>query len=302
MNKANKNRILVFIIVFLLVTVFASFINKQDKIPEQPELSNNEKKVDFDFDKKTKILLLGADSIIPGKLSGWYGRSDFIAVLYINPKTNEVSFLSIPRDTKIELRKHKTTKINSANQVGGYKLARKAVQKLLGIKIDHVAVLSIQTVIDLLDEAGPLKIFVPERMKYDDNSANLHIDIQPGLQEMNGKEAMDFIRFRNANRGDIARIERQQIFLRAAIKKLQEPNLIFKLPNMLYKANQAFLTDMSFKTMFELGILLRSLSPGNYKSYIVPGDFGSNGYWLADQEKLESIVKRIKYGEPSKEQ
>jgi len=156
-------------------------------------------------------------------------------------------------------------------------------------------------VIELLDEAGPLKIFVPEEMKYDDNSASLHIDIEPGLQTMNGKEAMNFIRFRNANRGDIARIERQQIFLRAAIKKLQEPNLIFKLPGMLYKANQAFLTDMDFKTMFELGILLRSLSPGNYKSYIVPGDFGSNGYWLADKEELKSIVKRIKNGEPSQE-
>lgn len=301
MNKANKKRILVFIIVFLLVMTIANFIDRQDKIPEQPETAKNEK-VDFDFSKKTKILLLGADSIIPGKLSGWHGRSDFIAVLYINPKTDEVSFLSIPRDTKIELKKHKTSKINAANQVGGYKLARKAVQKLLDIKIDHVVVLSIQTVIDLLDEAGPLKIFVPEEMQYDDNSAGLHINIKPGLQEMNGKGAMDFIRFRNANRGDIARIERQQIFLRAAVKKLQEPNLIFKLPNMLYKANQAFLTDMSFKSMFELGILLRSLSPGNYKSYIVPGDFGSNGYWLANQEELESIVKRIKYGEPSKEQ
>ena len=298
MNKPSKNQIFIFIAVFLLTIAFASFINKKDNEPEQPEITSAEK-VDFDLNKEMKILILGADSVIPGKLSGWYGRSDFIAVLYINPKTNEVSFLSIPRDTKIELKKHKTTKINSANQVGGYKLARKAVQKLTKTKISHLVVLSIQTVIDLLDETGPLKIFVPKKMKYDDNSAGLHINIEAGLQEMSGKEAMGFIRFRNADRGDIARIERQQIFLRAAINKLQEPNLIFKLPSILYKANKAFLTDMSFKTMFKLGILLRSLTPANYKSYIVPGDFGSNGYWLSNQEELKSIMERIKNGEPS---
>lgn len=294
MPKIKLKKIILYLTIFVLVLIFGQFINKRQ---EQRPIIVEPKKTDIKLDKEKIILLLGADSIIPGKLNGWYGRSDFIALLYINPKTDEVSFLSIPRDTKIELKKHKTTKINSANQVGGYKLARKAVQKLLNLKIDHVVVLSIQTVIDLLDEAGPLKIFVPEKMQYVDHSANLHINIDPGLQIMNGSEIMNFIRFRNANRGDIARIERQQIFLRAAIKKLQEPELIFKLPGMLYKANQAFLTDMSFKTMFELGILLRSLTPVNFKNYIVPGDFGSDGYWLADKQELKSIIDRIKYGE-----
>jgi polyisoprenyl-teichoic acid--peptidoglycan teichoic acid transferase len=295
----EKNKKLIFFSSLLIFVIIVLSLILQPSPNKEVLNINAKKKTDFKLDKNIKILVLGADSVIPGQLKGWYGRSDFISLVYINHLTNEVSLLSIPRDTKIELKKHNTTKINSANQYGGYRLARRAVEKLLGIKIDYVVVLSMEAVIDLLEEIGPLKIFVPERMEYDDNKANLHIHIEPGLQELDGREAMNFIRFRNANRGDIARIERQHIFLRAIVKKLQEPDLIFKLPGLLLKANQTFLTDMSFKTMFELGILLRSLTSANFQNYIVPGDFGSNGYWIADHKELKQIIQKIENGEDS---
>jgi polyisoprenyl-teichoic acid--peptidoglycan teichoic acid transferase len=298
LQKNKKIIFYTFLLIFVIAFVGSVLQNTSTKkivkiIPK--------KKTDFKLEKNIKILVLGADSVTPGQLKGWYGRSDFISLVYINHLTNDISLLSIPRDTKIELKKHNTTKINSANQIGGYKLARKAVEKLLGIKVDYVVVLSMEAVIDLLEEIGPLKIFVSEKMVYDDNKANLHIYIEPGLQELGAREVMNFIRFRNANRGDIARIERQHIFLRAIVKKLQEPDLIFKLPGLLFKANQTFLTDMSFKTMFELGILLRSLTPANFQNYIVPGDFGPNGYWISDHEELKYIIQKIENGEASQE-
>jgi len=299
MLKTNK-KLIIFSVIFIFIIIFINFAYKYTVDKQIIEISPD-RKTDFRLDRNLKILVLGADSIIPGQLKGWYGRSDFISLVYINHHTDDVSVLSIPRDTRIELKKHNTSKINSANQLGGYKLARRAVEKLLGIKIDYVVVLSMEAVIDLLEEIGPLKIFVPEKMEYDDNKADLHIHIEPGLQLMNGTEAMNFIRFRNANRGDIARIERQHIFLRAIVKKLQEPNLIFKLPGLLLKANQTFLTDMSFKTMFELGTLLRSLVPANLQNYIVPGDFGQNGYWIVNNEELKSMIQKIKNGEASQE-
>ena len=100
-------------------------------------------------------------------------------------------------------------RINAANQLGGYKFAKRAVQRLLGLKIDHVFVFSIQAVIDMIDTLGTVKIFVPQSMYYNDNSADLHINIKPGLQEMDGHQLMNFVRFRNKNRGDIARIDNE---------------------------------------------------------------------------------------------
>lgn len=283
--------VLLALILLILSVVYWQRARTFEKIIERPATHNEA--AEFKLEEPISILALGADSLIPGDLKGWTGRSDFIALFYANPFTDKVSVLSIPRDTKVKLKKYPITKINSANQIGGYKLARRSVQKLLGMKIQHVVVFSIQAVIDLVNELGPLKIYVPHKMSYHDNSADLHIEFEPGLQTMDGKQIMNFLRYRSTKMGDIGRIERQQIFFRAALKKLKEPKTIFKLPSILYKANKVFLTDMNFDEMFRLGILLRSLSSKNFQSFILPGDFGEKGHWIANPAKLKTLMEKI---------
>lgn len=236
---------------------------------------------------------MGADEAIPGKLKSWNGRSDFIAVLNINPYTNKVCIISIPRDTYVEFNHSEHHKINAANVFGGYKLSRKLTEELLGIKIDHVVVFSIKAATDLIDQFGPFKILVTEQMSYHDKKANLHIEISPGLHSMNGEKLIKFLRYRK-HKGDIGRINRQQIFFRAVLRKLQnDPSVIFKLPNALLQANKLFLTDMNFREMFELSKLLQTVSPEQFSSYIVPGDFGSNGLWISDRILIQDLMHKI---------
>lgn len=259
------------------------------------------------INKPFSLLILGTDSVVPGNLASWNGRSDLILVIHLNPYTKRVSIISVPRDTYINYADFDIHRINHANQKGGYQLSKQVVKKFLGIEIDHVVVLSIKSVIELIDSIGPIKVFVPQKMSYHDNSASLHIELNSGLQVLNGKQLMNFLRYRNAINGDIGRIQRQQIFFRALLKKITEPQLIFKAPGILLKANKTFLTDMSFQEMFELGILLRSLMPREgtnlgwkFRTYIVPGDFASEGYWLPDQSKLQTMMQEIKEHEHTK--
>jgi len=256
--------------------------------------ASKNKLLTINLKKPISILLLGADSLIPGDLNGWNGRSDFIAFIYFNPHTDEVSILSIPRDTYIDFKKHKIHRINSANQIGGYRLSMKAVKNLLKIgHIDHVFVFSLKAVVELLDEIGPLKIFVPKKMFYNDMSADLHIDFKPGLQTMNGDQLIKFLRYRDAVNGDIGRIQRQHMFFRAMINKVLEPKMIFRIPTLINKANKVVITDMSFAQMFKLGTLVRSLAPSRIKGYILPGDFGSDGSWRVNYPQLEELMAKI---------
>lgn len=279
------------------------FLYLEEKIVEPETLEQIDQSTTIELKKPLNILILGADSLIPGKLEGWNGRSDVIVLLNFNPNTKQVSIISIPRDTYVELKNHTVHKINAANQLGGYKLSKRAVQRLLKVKIDHVIVFSMKSTIELLESLGPIKIFVPVEMKYHDLSAGLHIEIPAGLQELKGAQIMNFLRFRNLDKGDIGRIQRQHIFFRAALNKLSEPNMIFKMPGLLLKAGKTFSTDMSFRELFELGTLLRSLLPSStknqenrwtFKSYIVPGDFGDEGYWLPKYKELEKMMQEIK--------
>ncbi len=301
-SKVQKERIAIALISLSLIALAFFISGQQEKKisgtkTEKKHKPGEIKKVeDIQLERPISILLMGTDAEISKKLSGWHGRTDFMVVVYINPYTDKVSLISVPRDTYIEIEdfeQYDVHKINSVNQLGGYKLSKKYVQKLLGIKIDYVCVFSIQAAIDILNELGPIKIFVPRKMSYHDNSADLHIEINPGLQNMNGFQLINYLRYRNADKGDIGRIERQQVFFRAALKKFKDPTVVFKIPGILLAANKSFLTNMEFKQMFEIGMLLRSLSPKNYQTFIIPGDFGPKGYWLSNQSKLKSMMAVI---------
>ena len=286
----------------LLTASYFIYLKEAELQPEQP-IEQIDQPGAIKLEEQLNIMILGADSLIPGKLEGWSGRSDVIVVVNFNPFTKQVSIISIPRDTHVVLKKYKDIhRINSANQLGGYKLSKRAVQKLLKLKIDHVIVFSMKSTIELLETIGPVKVFVPVDMQYHDSKANLHIEIKAGLQELKGAQIMNFLRYRNIDKGDIGRIERQHIFFRAALKRLSEPAMIFKMPSILLKAGQTFTTDLSFRELFELGTLLRSLLPSSnnredawdFKSYIVPGSFGSDGSWLPKYPELRTMVKEIK--------
>lgn len=299
-GRVNKPKLILLVLCLLLLIGAIYFISLENLSSSDSGVQEIEPQK-FSISKPFSLLILGTDSVVPGHLEGWNGRSDLILVIHINPYTKRVSIISVPRDTYINFTDFDIHRINHANQKGGYQLSKKVVKRFLGIEIDHVVVLSIKSVIELIDSIGPIKVFVPQRMTYHDNSANLHIDINPGLQILNGKQLMNFLRYRNAVNGDIGRIQRQQIFFRALLRKITEPKLIFKAPGILLKANKSFLTDMSFQEMFELGILLRSLVPRKgmspewkFKTYIVPGDFASDGYWLPDQSKLQIMMQEIK--------
>jgi anionic cell wall polymer biosynthesis LytR-Cps2A-Psr (LCP) family protein len=84
-------------------------------------------------------------------------------------------------------------------------------------------VCSIKGFQEIVDAMGGVEIDVEKRMKYRDRSQQLDIDLHPGLQLLNGRQAMGYVRFRHDARGDLARIERQQKFLKSAASKLLRP-------------------------------------------------------------------------------
>lgn len=284
-----KTSILILLCIFGFWAFYYSFL--KPNFAKKTYTNSTAKKIKLN--RSISILILGADSLKPGNLKGLEGRSDFMLLVYINPKTNRVSILSLPRDTRIYDEHFNFERINIANKIGGYQLSKSLVEKLLGIKIDHVVLLSIDSVAQILNYLGPFKIYVPKSMHYQDQSAGLNIEIDVGLQSMNGSTLIKYFRYRNKDQGDIGRIKRQQVFFRAALKKLKEKDTLIRLPSALLMANKAFSTDLDFQTMFKLIKTMRSLNYSNFQIYILPGDFGKDGSWIPNQPALAKLIKSI---------
>lgn len=239
----------------------------------------------------TTILFMGVDvqysgagrSLVADK-TALNGRSDTMMLVFLNPPQNKVSVLHIPRDTEAMVGKYGVQKINSANALGGAELARSAVTNLLGIGVDHYVVMNLQGLVQLVNELGGVTVEVPKKMSYMDWTAKLKIDLDPGWHTLTGNQAMGFVRFRHDDLGDIGRVQRQQVFLQAAERKMLDPRSWVHVPACIDIAMKNMQTDMTQADVFQSLNFLHGVPKSNIKFVMLPGQFSGNGDWIATSE------------------
>ncbi|RYD07038.1 hypothetical protein N752_00215 [Desulforamulus aquiferis] len=98
----------------------------------------------------------------------------------------------------------------------------KTVSDLVGVDIDNYVVTNVRGFRDIVDVIGGVTLDVEKRMYYYDpfDEPDLRkIDLQPGVQKLDGNKALQYVRFRSDALGDVTRTERQQKFLKALAKE-----------------------------------------------------------------------------------
>lgn len=206
-----------------------------------------------------------------------HARSDMLMVAHIDVPTNTVHLLSIPRDTRAEIPGHGVSKINAAHAFGGPQLSEATVQENFGIPSDHYIALDFEGFQQAIDLLGGVKLTVDRKMDYDDNWGHLHIHLLPGFQQLNGEQAMDFVRFRHAD-SDLVRTERQQTLLAALKGKLESPQTLVVLPQLLDTIDEHVDSDMTDRQKVALANFLHTVPKSNIDMQTVPSAEG--GYYV----------------------
>jgi LCP family protein required for cell wall assembly len=249
--------------------------------------------------QRMNILVMGTDLVYAketGKKLSESGRTDTLMLIHIDPLKGKINLLSIPRDTLAAIVGYGRTKINAAHFIGGPPLAKETVSELLGVPIDRYVIFHPSAVIKLIDLLGGITIYVDKDMYYVDNAQDLYVNIKKGWHHLSGAEAHGYLRFRMDPLGDINRVQRQQGFLGAIIKKLASPATIIKTPWVIGIARESIETDMSLKDIFRVGNLARSLSSSDFKSTVLPGGFSTDPtlpcFWIENEEETEKVLNQ----------
>ncbi|MBN2220636.1 MAG: LCP family protein [Vallitaleaceae bacterium] len=169
------------------------------------------------------------------------GLTDVLMVANFNATTNEVKIISVPRDLHIDFREEPfaTIKKEDPNNHIGYckiteiynnldrtpdalKQLEKVVSEIVGLEIDYMATIDVSAFREVVDAVGGVEFYVPQRMYYVDRYQDLYIDLDEGLQLMDGDKAEQLVRFRKYTLGDIQRIQVQQDFMVELYKKVME--------------------------------------------------------------------------------
>ena len=248
----------------------------------------------------TNILFLGCDVVYEGRgrakkvRSGSFkGRSDTIMVARLDPFRKGISVLSIPRDTRVSIPGYGRNKINAANALGGVELVKETISELLGIQVDHYVVLNLKGLEAMVDELGGIELEVPKRMRYRDRSAGLTINLHPGKQVLSGQEAIGFVRFRHDELGDIGRVQRQEIFLKAVLHKAMKPESWVAIPKLIDCASRYSDTDLSVAELTSYVTFVKDVPRDNQVLMMLPGTFSDTGDWLVNQKEKRRIVSRF---------
>lgn len=232
MHKEKNNKRLFFSAFLTLLGVFALigialycvymlWEKAPDVEPEAPKAISTEKTSDSDIEPVSPdrqqdiytILLVGNDD--------GNGNTDTIVVGRLDTVNHTMDFVSIPRDTLVNLdwnvRKINAVYAGTANS-GGVAIdgLKTQIRNLIGFNVDCYAVIDLDVFVDTVDLMGGVWFDVPQAMHYEDPGQNLYIHIDAGYQCLNGEQAMGVVRYRSgyAN-GDLGRIEMQQQFLKA---------------------------------------------------------------------------------------
>jgi len=108
-------------------------------------------------------------------------------------------------------------------------------------------------------------------MNYDDNWGKLHIHFEPGSRHLDGKSALEYVRFRETPAADIGRITRQQRFLKIVLAKLKNPSVLFRFPMAVNSALKDVETNLTIWDMTVGALELKDLSMKNIRLAQLPG-------------------------------
>lgn len=166
-----------------------------------------------DDNGRTNILVLGIGD--PGHAGE--NLSDTIMVLSYDAHTKRVAQVSVPRDLRVPIPGYGSAKINQANADGGPALAEQTASNTLGIPINYYVKTDFTGLKQIVDAVGGIDVNVKDRL-YDpeypcdnDQYKVCGLDIEPGLQHMDGTKALEYVRCRKGTCGnDFGRAARQQ--------------------------------------------------------------------------------------------
>ncbi|NEU29684.1 LCP family protein [bacterium LRH843] len=261
-RKLFVTLVMMFSLLFLVTAVYAMMQfeagrkdpNKliSDEFVEQP--AETEDKIvevkEPENDEPINVLVVGVDTS-----ESLPARTDTIMIAQYDAKNGTARLASIMRDTYVEIPGRSNNKINAAFAFGGADLLRQTIETNFDLDIHYYAMVNFDGFVEVVDTIAPngLEVDIEQRMYYKDSAGGLAINFQPGLQKLNGKQTLNYVRFRNDNQNDFGRVKRQQEVLSILKEELLTFSGLTKVPRLIGAIQPHLETNIPVSRMFSLG-------------------------------------------------
>ncbi len=221
------------------------------------------------------------------------GRSDAVMLARFDFVDKTLSILSLARDTKVHIPGYGFHKLNAAHEYGGPELSRTTISQDFGVTPDYYVDINFESFQQSVDALGGVDVTIHKRLKYDDNWGNLHVDLNPGYQHLNGYQAMGYVRIRHSD-NDLERQKRQHEFIEALRSKISSLAGLSKVPGLLDVISKNTKSDMSNDQIVTLANFARQLPKESVHLETMPVTEGST-YVYVNPHKAEALIRKLFY-------
>jgi LCP family protein required for cell wall assembly len=258
---------------------------------------------DLAKNKPLTILLLGKDS----RPESGTLNTDVIMAITMNPDTKKATLVSLPRDAELKISDyssgHKANWFYAAawsdhdgQKEPIYKEMKHVFEETFEVPIDYIVMVDFKTVQDVVDAVGGIKVKVDQDMRYVDPTDGTNINLKKGTQVLDGKNALDFVRYRKSNMGttgtsDEDRNVRQQQVISALLNKIKSPSTLLNGGGIFTAINKNIETDLPSAQIYSLIKTYAGIAPSNVKFIPIGGDWISPFVVINQQEFADAKAK-----------
>ncbi|MCL2632076.1 MAG: LCP family protein [Coriobacteriia bacterium] len=255
------------------------------------------------------MLLIGLDDVDNGEMP----RSDTLILCYVDPSLKKVAMISVPRDMRVYIEGWGMSKINAAyawgevdhvNYLNGYRredmngtaLCTSTVAAFAGVDIAYTVEIHFGGLIELVDSLGGVTVDVP--MAINDPEAG-HERLSPGLQVLNGEQALTFCRSRMFVIGDYQRQANQRTFLQALAKQILSGSPT-EIAHAVELITQKIHSNMTTSQIIDLALAFRGIKESDIVTYTVPsypGAIDEISYMFHYETKWRNLISSVAAGE-----
>ena len=305
-KKANKKKkhigLKIFIIILIILGICGGLFAKRVH-----DLDGNWLAALLGHNKDTLKNLDKLEVLIMGESTG---SSDTMIVCSYDPKTQQASMLSIPRDTFIG---ENTNRAKAGNKLNSFysngstpEKTMEAINEVTGLNISKYVLIDTKALKELVDIIGEVEFDVPINMDYDDDSQQLYIHLQKGVQKLNGDKVEQLVRFRHNNNGstypyeygieDYGRMRTQRELIKTILKQTVQFKNVKEIGKIMDLAEKYIQTNMNFSELKNYIPYIVNINVDNIQTEQLPGESKVlNGIWffLNDEKETEEVVNRL---------
>ncbi len=297
MRIINNLIYLVFLLICLLLGGFFSWSGESAIVKEfaKQTISKTTPEQVFKEDTSITVLVLGCDEDrLPGskKVIVENARSDTILAIKFDFSTSRITGVSIPRDLMVQLPGYNSNKINAYHKYGGAMLAKKAAEAVMGVPLQYTVVVNYKILQEMVNLVGGVTLDVPKRMRWTDRAGDLYINLNPGVQHLDGYNAMCFVRYRYGD-SDYHRQHRQKQFI-LAFKDAVLSNPVV-IPKLLENVKSLFKDVFTCEELASLLLFVSKIGNENIQFGTIPTIEAGNYYLHLNESKKQKVLQEYNF-------